>query len=68
MGKRTGGVLEETGRQRGAAGADRDLKSRSRVARQRLHDRGWRPEGVDAFLSRWSKTRMRLESWVKIVV
>ena len=46
-GDQTGEEAAETGSRREAAGADRDLGSRSRAARQRAQRRWWRPVGVD---------------------
>ena len=40
-GDRTGGETVKTGSWRGAAGADRDLGSRLRVARQRVQNGRW---------------------------
>ena len=33
-----------------------------------MKDRWWRPEGMDAFLYRWSKTGLRVENWVRRAV
>ena len=52
----------------GATGADRDMGSRSRAARQRLYDRRWRPAGLGACLARRSKTGIRVENWVQRAV
>ena len=52
----------------GAAGAYRDLGSRLRSARQQVQDGRWRTMGVATCLTRRSKTGVRVENWLKIVV
>ena len=56
------------GAQRGDAGADRDLGSRSRTARQKVQYGRYRPAVMDDCLARPSKTGMRAKNIVQRAV
>ena len=45
----------------GNVGANREMGSRSRAARQRVQDRRWKPAGMDACFVRRAKTGIRVK-------